>query len=959
MLACAGAATGQTLWSNSVGGNWNLATNWSPADVPNSIAESASLPNLGTPYTVSLDTSVNILGCGLHSSAALNVLEGRSLTIDTGGILNNGVIVVNSGGSFSNAAIRPSAAFSILGSGSIELNATTADLGDAMIDGADPFSITIGANQLVHGSGSIDGPIILNGTVEADRDGRELSLTGTHDLTGGGVVRGINNGKILVMGQVSGGTLDGGVEASGAAAGVAGSISNGANGVRSGSTLHLSGAGMLNTGTWVVNTAGTFSDAKILADESCTIAGAGNIELNSTTTDRGDARLEGQAGATLTIGGSQSVNGSGHVAGPITLNGTIDADRADRDILVVGNIDASGGGTLMGTGGGHVALQAAVTGGTLAGGVEAESAAPSVSATSATGNNGVRPSANLSILSGGLTNDGTLTVNTSGVFSDAVLRAAESATLDGSGNIDLNSTTTDLNDARLESHAGVLTVGAAQSITGSGAVNGDFVFNGTVNADRDLRDLAAQGSFDMTGGGTMMGTNGGKVSMQAATTGGSFAGGVEAAGASASVDGVTMSGDNGVRPGGTLSVFSGGMTNDGTLTVNTVDTFTNAVLHFAESCVVDGVGAVDLNATTTDLFDAHISMAASVVVSVGPDHSFTGSGVIQGTMALEGSIVADRDLRDLRVEADVDMTGGGSISGINGGKAAARGAVTSGSWLGGVEAETATPTIDGVTMSGSNGIRPGGTLSILGSGFTNNGTLVVNTTGAFTNATLMTESVCSIDGAGSIHLNGQTTDHYDAQLGTAGAGDLSVGADQSIIGQGAVNGLVHIAGTLAPGDADDQTDSIQMDGTPDLGSGSTTAIGIADNPVGEFDQITGNGALALDGTLELSLLDGFTPAFEDRFTIIDVGSLTGQFHTVVSPAVGLGIFRIVQTADKVEAVWTCQADLNGDGILDFFDVQFFLNAFADQALYGDYNEDGVNDFFDVQAFLNDFSTGCL
>lgn len=54
----------------------------------------------------------------------------------------------------------------------------------------------------------------------------------------------------------------------------------------------------------------------------------------------------------------------------------------------------------------------------------------------------------------------------------------------------------------------------------------------------------------------------------------------------------------------------------------------------------------------------------------------------------------------------------------------------------------------------------------------------------------------------------------------------------------------------------------------------------------------------------------------------------------------------------------CPGDFNGDGLLDFFDVQAFLNAFSLHDPSADYAPDGVFNFFDVQAFLNAFSAGC-
>ena len=55
---------------------------------------------------------------------------------------------------------------------------------------------------------------------------------------------------------------------------------------------------------------------------------------------------------------------------------------------------------------------------------------------------------------------------------------------------------------------------------------------------------------------------------------------------------------------------------------------------------------------------------------------------------------------------------------------------------------------------------------------------------------------------------------------------------------------------------------------------------------------------------------------------------------------------------------TCAPDLNGDGVLDFFDVQEFLSLFAAHDPTADFTDDGIFDFFDVQAFLGAFAAGC-
>ena len=55
---------------------------------------------------------------------------------------------------------------------------------------------------------------------------------------------------------------------------------------------------------------------------------------------------------------------------------------------------------------------------------------------------------------------------------------------------------------------------------------------------------------------------------------------------------------------------------------------------------------------------------------------------------------------------------------------------------------------------------------------------------------------------------------------------------------------------------------------------------------------------------------------------------------------------------------SCVADLNSDGVLDFFDISGFLTAFGSGDSAADFTGDGVFDFFDISAFLTAFSAGC-
>ena len=58
----------------------------------------------------------------------------------------------------------------------------------------------------------------------------------------------------------------------------------------------------------------------------------------------------------------------------------------------------------------------------------------------------------------------------------------------------------------------------------------------------------------------------------------------------------------------------------------------------------------------------------------------------------------------------------------------------------------------------------------------------------------------------------------------------------------------------------------------------------------------------------------------------------------------------------------CPADFNGDGFVDFFDYDDYVNCFESGSCppgrTGDFNGDGFADFFDYDDFVNAFETGC-
>jgi hypothetical protein len=55
---------------------------------------------------------------------------------------------------------------------------------------------------------------------------------------------------------------------------------------------------------------------------------------------------------------------------------------------------------------------------------------------------------------------------------------------------------------------------------------------------------------------------------------------------------------------------------------------------------------------------------------------------------------------------------------------------------------------------------------------------------------------------------------------------------------------------------------------------------------------------------------------------------------------------------------TCPPDLNGDGLLNFFDITRFVQLFNDQDPLADFDDNGTLNFFDISTFLTELLAGC-
>jgi reprolysin-like metallo-peptidase family M12B len=147
----------------------------------------------------------------------------------------------------------------------------------------------------------------------------------------------------------------------------------------------------------------------------------------------------------------------------------------------------------------------------------------------------------------------------------------------------------------------------------------------------------------------------------------------------------------------------------------------------------------------------------------------------------------------------------------------------------------------------------------------------------------------------------------------------------------------------------DGTDTIDADplfadggsGDYSLGAGSS-AIDMGNNAAVPADEIDFDADGDVSESLPVDL--AWNVRLVDDPDTVDTGVGTG-------PIVDAGAFEF-------QVQMPCLADLNGDGMLDFFDLSTFLSAFSAQDPSADFNGDGLFDFFDVSTFLNLFSAGC-
>ena len=584
----------------------------------------------------------------------------QSLTGGAGGLVvlgNNTLAITNANGTFAG---------SIAGSGGLTVSGGTATLtGASGYSGA--TTIGSGATLALSGAGSIaaSSGIADNGNFDISGTAAGASvqtLSGAGTVTLGGQTLALTSANDTFGGSIGG---SGGVTVSGGSETLSGTnVFTGVTSVGTGGALALSGAGSIETSSVLADN-GHFSIAEASAGASLmSLSGNGLVALgtqNLTLTNANDtfAGSIGGSGCVTVTGGSESLSGANTYTGC-----TVVAPGASLALTGAGGISASSGvadnGTLNISG---VTAGASVK--TLSGDGAVALGAQSLTLTNASGTfaGSINGSGGLN-LSGGVE---TLT-GVSSYTGGTVVTGASKLVIASDAALGANSGTLTLNNSTLENTASIT---SARNVNLAGAVNflndpgTSFEMNG---------QISGAAAVTKNGDGTLVlgGDN-----QNWGLPGDNLVGGLTI---NAGLVEVTNAYGLGYGPvvvnGGVIATTVNILTAqtiqiDGNTVLNTdagtTTTLTGTVLTGGNGSCFDKTGAGTLvisgtatlgNGTCVEGGKLSVNGTLNSTVTVAPDGMLRGTGLINGPVAVRGTLAAGNSPGTLKVGGTVTMEGG-------------------------------------------------------------------------------------------------------------------------------------------------------------------------------------------------------------------------------------------------------------------------------------------------------------
>ncbi len=819
-LFLVGVAAAETIsWANPVGGNWTVAANWSPQDVPNEHGEDALFPPGGGVYATTLNASVGldsvrvenedatlIMGNGLtltlyeagglnisgivtlggsagtisgyivnNSAGRVLVPSGAGLDLRGPAITNNGTLTINPTQGGADARLRLyGAEVTVAGSGEIVMR-TAGDYNDALIEDY-TGSLRQDAGHTIRGEGRISAsPFTNSGTVDADVPDRVLRLDSGATS---------NDGTFMSEG---GGILD--VATCTITQGPSGWVSADGGRIRLGNVASVSGGTLSSSNGGIIQCVA--SGTRI---ENLTNLGQYEILTN--------CRTDAYAG-TITNNGV------------FLINPTQGADNAYLRMY---------GGAVVFDGSGEIVMR-------TAGDYNDAQIEDYVGSLSQAASHTIRGEGRISVSP--FTNSGTVDAD----VPDRVLR--------------LDSGATSNDGTFLAEGGGILDVATCTITQGP---------SGWVSADGGRIRL---GNVASVSGGTLSSSNGGVIQCVAQGT---------------RIDNLTNLGQYEILTNCRTDVYGGTITNDGVFLINPTQGADNTSLRMYSGAVVfDGSGEIVLR-TAGDPDDAWIShYVGSLTQAAG--HTIRGDGRITAPLTNNGLVQAEVTGRELVLDSSA-RTNNGTLMARDGGTLVIGNAPTTQGPAGLIMADSgwvhlrADANISGGTLSSSNG----GAIRCIGQGtridnltnlgqyeilancgtdvyggtITNNGQFLINPTQGTDNAYLrMYSGSIVFDGSGEIIL--RTAGSPDDAWINHYVGSLTQAANHTIRGEGRVSAPLTNQGLI---EADVPGRQLLLTDGPKVNYGTMRATGSTlGNTATNF---TNNGIIAAadSGVFRTSSLSG-------------------------------------------------------------------------------------------------------
>lgn len=643
-----------------------------------------------------------------------------------------------------------------------------------------------------------------------------------------------------------------------------------------GSTLNLSSASVTNNGTININSNAGGATTVLHLLSSTSLTGNGVIQMSQQGTW---AQLTSAGGATLTNGASHSIQGRGIISASLTNNGTVNANWGGQVLTLNGSaktnlgtmkssvggsalvidgiaINQLGAGTMISDGDtNNVYLR---NGGSISGGSFVSNGASAFIMDSgsftlnnifSTANINVNAGQTLGVGSGGIVNNGVLSVNANSGGATTILDFPNSAVIAGTGTLAMKQNGT---WAQITSGAGaVVTNASTHTIRGRGQISAGLTNNGQIIADwptETLRLFGApkvnNGTMKTNNGGSILAIDGCAVTQSALAqiitdgannniglrSGGSITGGtLTSIGASGfyvdtgafTLNNIVSAANINIAPGQLLNIGSAGIINNGLIQINYNSGGATTILDFPSSATISGTGTLQMSQQTTW---AQLTSSGGGTITNAASHTIKGRGRISAALVNNGMVNADWGTQTLELtggaktnNAVMKSSAGGSVLSIDGcavtqspaglikseGDNNNVGLRSSGSITGGTLSSTGASgfyvdtgqfTLDNVTNAGKVNIAAGHTLNIGSGGIVNNDSINLNYNvgGAITK--LHFPSSATISGTGTLQMSQQGT---WAELSANAGATVTNAATHTIKGRGMIsaalinNGMVN------------------------------------------------------------------------------------------------------------------------------------------------------------------------